>query len=454
MTFKFTVKQDEAMTLLSGDSTHILLDGGSRSGKTFLLTRAVVVRGLKAPESRHAIVRFRFNHVMASIVQDTFPKMMGLCFPELNYKIDKRDWFAWLPNDSQIWFAGLDDKERTEKVLGLEFSTLFLNEISQIPYSSRNIAVTRLAQKVMQKVNGRPDQLLKLRMLYDCNPPPKGHWSYLLFHKKIDPETKQQLPNPADYAAMQMNPQDNVENQAPGYIDTLKSLSTRLQKRFLLGEYADATPNALFADEVIEKWRHLGGELPDMVRIVIGVDPSGSGDVDNADNDEIGIVAGGLGTDGNAYLLEDCSVKAGPATWGSVATSAFERHEADCVVGEVNYGGAMVEHVIQTARPRTPYRAVTASRGKAVRAEPFSSLYEAGKVRHVGNFRDLEDELAGFSTVGYLGNGSPNRADAWIWVLAELFPALVKKKMAAEPAKTEFVQMRGSEEATTDWLGA
>src|SRR6267154_2369512 len=243
MTFKFTVKQDEAMTLLSGDSTHILLDGGSRSGKTFLLTRAVVVRGLKAPESRHAIVRFRFNHVMASIVQDTFPKMMGLCFPELNYKIDKRDWFAWLPNDSQIWFAGLDDKERTEKVLGLEFSTLFLNEISQIPYSSRNIAVTRLAQKVMQKVNGRPDQLLKLRMLYDCNPPPKGHWSYLLFHKKIDPETKQQLPNPADYAAMQMNPQDNVENQAPGYIDTLKSLSTRLQKRFLLGEYADATPN-------------------------------------------------------------------------------------------------------------------------------------------------------------------------------------------------------------------
>ncbi len=124
------------------------------------------------------------------------------------------------------------------------------------------------------------------------------------------------------------------------------------------------------------------------------------------------------------------------------------------MVGEVNYGGAMVEHVIQTARPRTPYRAVTASRGKAVRAEPFSSLYEAGKVRHVGNFRDLEDELAGFSTVGYLGNGSPNRADAWIWVLAEMFPALVKKKMAAEPVKTEFVQMRGSEEATTDWMAS
>src|ERR1700751_1489999 len=111
----------------------------------------------------------------------------------------------------------------------------------------------------------------------------------------------------------------------------------------------------------------------------------------------------------------------------------------------------MVEHVIQTARPRTPYRAVTASRGKVVRAEPFSSLYEAGKVRHVGNFTQLQEELSSFSTVGYLGNGSPNRADAWIWVLAELFPALVKKREAADPKPVvEFVQSRIREEAGTD----
>jgi phage terminase large subunit-like protein len=88
----------------------------------------------------------------------------------------------------------------------------------------------------------------------------------------------------------------------------------------------------------------------------------------------------------------------------------------------------MVQHVVQTARPRTPFKQVTASRGKAVRAEPFSALYEQGKVRHVGTFRQLEDELTAFSTVGYLGEGSPNRADALVWALTELFPGLVRDR--------------------------
>jgi len=113
--------------------------------------------------------------------------------------------------------------------------------------------------------------------------------------------------------------------------------------------------------------------------------------------------------------------------------SAFDRHEADCVVGETNYGGAMVQQTIQVARARTPFKKVTASRGKVVRAEPFSALYEAGKVRHVGRFNDLEDELAGFSTQGYTGNGSPNRADALVWALAELFPALTRKAKDDKP---------------------
>lgn len=412
------------------------------------------MRALKAPTSRHAILRFRFNHVKSSIVMDTFPKVMALCFPQIPCKVDKSDWYAPFPNGSQIWFGGLDDKERTEKILGQEHATIMLNECSQIPFASRELAVTRLAQKVTAKIKGQPDRLLSRKMYYDANPPPKSHWTYRLFHQKVHPDTKLPLENPSDYAFLQMNPEDNLENLPPGYIDTLKSLSPRLQKRFLKGEYADATPNQLFADEIIDKWRHISGELPDMVRVVVGVDPSGSGDVDNADNDEIGIVVGGLGTDGNGYLLEDCTVKAGPATWGGVATSAYDRHDADVVVGEANYGGAMVEHVIQTKRPRTPYKAVTATRGKVVRAEPFSALYEEGKVRHVGEFRDLEDEMSGFSTVGYLGNRSPNRADAWFWVLAELFPALVKKRSLAEPAPVVEFMRNSSHETESNWMAS
>ena len=425
---KLTTRQEQAQQVLAGEATYIMLFGGSRSGKTFLLVRNVCMRALKAPKSRHAILRFRFNAVKASIVHDTFPKVMDLAFPGVKYTLNKTDWFAEFENGAQIWFGGLDDKERTEKILGQEYVTIYLNESSQIPWGSVGVAVTRLAQQVMQVMKGSPDIPLRPRMYFDCNPPSKAHWSYRVFIEKRDPETKQPLSRPEQYAHFQINPQDNAENVSAGYLETLMNLSARLQKRFLKGEFADATPNQLFPEEDIDKWRVTDGRvLPDFVRVIVGVDPSGSGDEDNADNDAIGIVVGALGTDGNAYLLEDCTVKAGPGTWGSVATNAFERHEADIVVGETNYGGAMVKQTIQVARPRTPYKAVTATRGKVVRAEPYSALYEQGKIRHVGNFPELEDELTAFSTFGYMGEGSPNRADALVWVLAELFPGLTKK---------------------------
>lgn len=438
---KLTERQGQAQEVLAGPATHLLLEGGSRSGKTFLLTRNVCMRALKAPNSRHAALRFRFNAIKSSIVLDTFPRVMKVAFPGVEYDLSKTDWFAKFENGSEFWFGGLDDAERTEKILGMEFVTIYLNECSQIPWGSRGIAVTRLAQQATQVIQGRQDTILRPRFYYDCNPPPKSHWTYKLFHLKVDPETNQPLARPQDFAHFRINPEDNTENLSEGYLDTLKSLSARLQKRFLKGEYADATPNQLFNEDDIEKWRVLDGKAPDFVRIVVGVDPSGSGDIDNADNDAIGIVVGAIGTDGNAYLLEDCTVKAGPATWGRISVNAFDRHQADVLVGEVNFGGAMVESTIQVARKevggrRVPYKGVNASRGKVVRAEPFSALYEQGKVRHVGYFRELEDEMVAFSTVGYTGERSPNRADAWFWVLSELFPGLVAPKKS-EAKKTD-----------------
>ncbi|CAB4168760.1 COG5323 Uncharacterized conserved protein [uncultured Caudovirales phage] len=443
--FKLTAKQEEAQAILAGPGTHGMLYGGSRSGKTFLHVRNTVFRAVKAPDSRHAILRFRFNHLKASVILDTFPKVMKLCFPGLEYDLSKTDWYATLPNRSQIWFGGLDDKERTEKILGQEYATMYLNECSQINKESRDMAATRLAQLAPL---GDGTGYLKPRMFYDCNPTNKMHWSYRMFIQKIDPDSKISLPNPSDYVYCKMNPGDNAENLSSTYLSTLEALSPRLRKRFLLGEFAEATPNALFTDECIEMWRHTHGELPDMVRIVVSVDPSGADDTDNADNDAIGIVIVGLGVDGNAYLLEDCTVKAGPKIWGTVATTAYDRHEADVVVGETNYGGAMVNFVIQTCRPRTPFKQVTATRGKHVRAEPFSALYDSGKIRHVGQFEDLEEELVHFSTKGYVGSGSPNRADALFWALAELFPGLVKgKKIEPEIPEDEI----GHE--MHDWMG-
>src|SRR5215213_6676566 len=119
-----------------------MLYGGSRSGKTFLIVRAIVTRAL-AHQSRHACLRYRFNHIKASIVYDTLPKVMALCFPGVaeHSRLDRSDWFYRLPNGSEIWFGGLDDKDRTEKILGQEYASLFLNECSQIPFNSRNMAL-------------------------------------------------------------------------------------------------------------------------------------------------------------------------------------------------------------------------------------------------------------------------------------------------------------------------
>lgn len=437
------------MRLLASPAKHIMLFGGSRSGKTFLLVRAIIVRALKAPGSRHAMFRFRFNHAKATLGLDTYPKVLSLCFPGLSAPFSKSDWYATLPNGSEIWLGGLDDKDRTEKILGGEFATIYLNECSQIPFNSRNMAVTRLAQHVTEKVGDR-ERPLPLKFYLDCNPASKAHWTYKTFVEKRDADTRQPLPDASQYASMQINPEDNEANLPAGYIDSLKSLPARMRVRFLAGQFADANPNSLFTSEDIDKWRVLDGVVPDLQRIVVAVDPSGSGDEDNADNDEIGIVVAGLGTDGNGYLLEDLTVKAGPKTWGNIATTAYERHEADLVVGEVNYGGAMVKHVIQTARPKTPYKEVRASRGKVVRAEPISALVEKGKIRHVGNFTELEDELCAMTTFGYTGQGSPNRADAYVWAFSELFPGIVREQKEVVAKKQEPRFNYGS----TGWMGA
>lgn len=433
MSFAPTAKQREAIdTVLSGLATWVMLFGGGRSGKTFLIIRTIVLRALKAPGSRHLIVRFRFAHLRASIIADTFPKVMRICFPNVHYDLSRTEWFVKLPGGAEIWFGGLDEGERMEKLLGMEFATIYVNEASQVSWAGVMLLLTRLAQKVMQILPGRGEIPLKLRFLFDCNPPSKAHWSFKVFKQKIDPETKEPLGDPSNYDSFQMNPVDNQDHLSPEYLKTLEGLSERMKRRFVRGEFSDATPNALFDEAVIDKWRVADGEqLPDFVRVVVSVDPSGaSDDEQNADNDEVGVTVDALGTDGRAYLLEDLTVSGGPSTWGKVAVQAFIRHKADLVVGETNFGGGMVKSTIAVAAKaldvRVPFKMVTASRGKIQRAEPFSAMYDEGKVRHVGIFAKLEDELCAFSTGGYMGPRSPNRADAHIWGLAELFPSITR----------------------------
>lgn len=425
--FKLTTKQREAIDVIGGTSIYSLLYGGSRSTKTFTIVRTIVWRALAVDNSRHAILRLRFNQVKKAIFFDTFPKVMRLCFPEVPFKDNREDFYVRFPNGSEIWFGGLDDKERTEKILGLEYATIFLNEVSQIAYDTFLLMITRLAQVCHYKRKGVVREL-RLRLFLDENPPNKGHWSYRLFIEKKEPKTGQPIEGPEDYASLLMNPVDNLENLPASYIKALDRLPKLKRDRFFLGKFADDRANAMWTPETIERNRVT--EIPDgvdLVRIVVAVDPSGAEDENDTDADEIGIGVCGLGTDGIGYVLEDLTLLAGPAKWGAVAASAYNRHHADRVIGEKNYGGAMVEFTVRAADPNISYKSVNASRGKVVRAEPISALTEQNKIKFVGRFEELEDELCAFTTTGYIGERSPNRADWMVWGMTELFPGMAQR---------------------------
>jgi PBSX family phage terminase large subunit len=435
MTFRLNDKQRLANDKMGSDATHIMLYGGSRSGKSFIAVRALVARALMVPGSRHLIARFRLSHVKASIVADTLPKVLKLCFPEVYDAImaghHKSENHYVLPNGSEIWYAGLDDKDRTEKILGMEFATILLEEASQIPWGSRETLITRLAQKT--KGTEKHPNGLRLKAFYCENPPLKSHWTYKLFIEKVSPDTGKPVSNPANFDHLQMNPHDNKENVAAEYLAELDGLSERKRKRFKDGQFGEAGEMALWSYELIEQQRMDETEELDMerfLRIVVAVDPSGADNIEDATRDEIGINVSGLRHDGKAIVLDDVTMKGSPGEWGDAVIAAYQRWGADGVVGEENFGGAMVKFVVQAAAAKAGitvrYRAVTASRGKVVRAEPIAALYEAQKVEHLRQFDKLEDEMVQMTTFGYTGDKSPNRADALVWALTDLFPTVVK----------------------------
>jgi phage terminase large subunit-like protein len=414
--FKKTLKQSIAIRLLSGIATMILLYGGSRSGKTFILVRAIVLRAIKAEGSRHLIVRYRFNHCKQSIWYDTLPKVMKTCFPEVKYTQNKSDWFIEFVNGSQIWIGGLDDKERTEKILGNEYATIYFNECSQLTYDAVTTCMTRLAQKTS----------LVNRAYFDENPHNKRHWSYLLFIKGINPETREPV-NKDNYASMLMNPADNVENLPEKYIDTvLGELPERKKKRFIHGQFSDDNEKALWKRNMIDDNRISADKLPSLQRVCVAIDPAVTSE---ETSDDTGIMSAAMGPApkidnvrypelDHFYVLSDKTMNGTPLEWGSCAIHEYKTYKADRIVAEVNNGGDLVEMNIHNIDSNVSYEAVHATRGKIVRAEPVSALYEQGRVHHVGSFRELEDEMCEheFKT----SEPSPNRIDALVWGISFL----------------------------------
>ena len=210
---------------------------------------------------------------------------------------------------------------------------------------------------------------------------------------------------------------ENRANLAPPFLKRIleRYEGTRLGRQELAGEILEDNPGALWQRAMIDQYRVTAN--PDLIRVVVGVDPPGGAT-------ECGIVVAGDAGNSHYYVLDDRSLQDTPDKWAEAVLTGYNRNRADTIVGETNFGGDMVGSIIkQTAQIRNliyRYKAVQASRGKAVRAEPISALYEQGRVHHVGNFAALEDELCEWVP----GEGtSPNRLDALVWALTELTSA-------------------------------
>ena len=403
--FKKTGDQRGALRLLSGSHRNILLYGGSRSGKSFILLYATLYCALNAAGSRHAIVRHRANSIRNSIVNDTLPMVVKLCFPRLRYKFNSTDMCIRFTNGSELWFAGLDSAGRSEKILGREFATIYFNECSEIDYEAVLIAQIRLAQRTS----------LRTRAYFDCNPPGCSHWTHRLFIEKRDPISLRPLRFPDQYAAMTMNPHGNKDNLPSGYIEeTLEGLSHRQRQRFLEGRFLTELDGALWRAAEIEEHR-VDYAPVDLEKVVVGVDPAVSG---GSASDLTGIVVCARAADGEFYVLADCSVRGTPLEWATRVISAYNQFNADLIVGEVNNGGDLIELALRSVEAEINFKRVTATRGKIIRAEPIAALYQRGCAHHVGEFRELEEQLTSF-VPGHF-KGSPDRMDALVWALTEL----------------------------------
>lgn len=213
---------------------------------------------------------------------------------------------------------------------------------------------------------------------------------------------------------------DNLANLAPTFRDAVLATyeGTRIGRQELLGELLEDVEGALWTLALIEAGRVT--QVPDMARIVVAVDPSGGS---GPNNDEQGIVVAGLGVDGELYVLADRSCKLSPHGWASRAIAAYREFSADRVVAEKNFGGEMVESTIRQVDANVPVEVISASRGKAQRAEPVAALYEhtPARVHHVGALPQLEDQMTTWTP---LDGTSPDRLDALVWALTNLTDGL------------------------------
>jgi PBSX family phage terminase large subunit len=374
---------------------YFLVTGGRGSGKSYTIN--LMLLNLTY-EPGHIILFTRWTLVSAHIS----------IIPEFLDKID----LLQLHNDFEITQTEITNKKTGSKILfrGIKTSqgtaTANLKSIAGVTTWVLDEAEELFDEDVFDRIDlsirakDKPNKVILV-----MNPFFKSHWIYKRFihHERND------------CTYIHTTFLDNKQNLSKSFIDQAERVKNENLLRYehlFLGKWLDDAEGLLWNKAIIERCRL--EVKPEMKRIIIAVDPATTA---TSESDETGITVQGIDQIGNGYVLEDLSGKYTPNEWSSVVNTAVVRWGADCIVAEKNQGGDMVESVLRSKDKVTRVKLVTATKGKFVRAEPIYSLYEQGKIYHVGNFPILEKQMVTFEPDK---SKSPDRVDALVWGFTEL----------------------------------
>lgn len=377
------------------ESRYYFITGGRGSGKSWTL--ALFLLNLTY-ESGHVILftRWTLTSAFISIIPEFIDKI-GLMGKDSDFEITQSEIINRLTG-SKIIFRGIKTSQGTatanlKSIAGV--TTWVLDEAEELTDED---VFDRIDLSIRSKERDN-------RVILVMNPSFKSHWIYRRWIEK----SKQEC------TYIHTTYLDNINNLSGSFIEQAERVRVENYPRFehlFLGKWLDDAEGLLWNRPMIDK--AYIDKAPELTRIVIAIDPAISS---TAESDETGITVQGLDAKGNGYLLEDLSGKYTPNEWSSIAVNAVNRWNADCIVAEKNQGGDMVEAVLRANGAKYRVKLVTATKGKYVRAEPIYSLYEQGKVFHVGKFPILESQMVSFEPEK---GKSPDRVDALVWGFTDL----------------------------------
>ena len=383
--------------------------GGRGSGKSHFFAELVVWWCLDHPGARIVCVREVQNTLRESVkllVEDKI-RVLGVG-PWFNILYDRIE----TPGGGVILFRGMQEHSK-ESIKSLEdFS---------VSYAEEAQTLTKGSLEMLRPTIRTPGS----ELWFSWNP-----------RSAKDPvDALLRGPNPPENSAVvRTSYRDNVF--FPAVLEEERAYDEKHNRarygHIWLGEYEPMVAGAIWDRLTLHEGRR--AELPELGRVVVAVDHAVSAE---PDSDTHGVIVCGEGTDGRGYVLEDGSTRGTPHKWATRAIALYDKWEADDIVIERNQGGDLVRLALEAVRPEISIVEVVATKGKHVRAAPISALYTLGKISHVGAFPELEDQMCLMTSAGYEGKGSPDRCDALVWGMTELFPAMITKPDSAPAGPRE-----------------